>query len=194
MIEIWEEFTFQAISQRLTDQVRKVIKKSWVSDLEILEIHERINRKSRQHYPNTIINIPNTEKQEPSNKNELQSNNDQNTTHSNHTEQTLIQEEEMNIEKLKRIRSEKKTILPSLRNQDWKTVKAEMEKINKLLTVISTNDITELNELILVRVKLVCEKISVSLKKNTNRNSKPKGEIWLESVTKSKNAKTEEEC
>ena len=40
----------------------------------------------------------------------------------------------------------KKTRLPS--NQDWKTVKAETQKVNKLLTHISTNDIKELNELI----------------------------------------------
>ena len=32
-----------------------------------------------------------------------------------------------------RIISEKKTRLPSLRNQDWKTVKAKTEKINELL-------------------------------------------------------------
>ena len=39
----------------------------------------------------------------------------------------------MNTEIIKRIMSEKKTILPSLRNQDWKTVKVESEKINKYI-------------------------------------------------------------
>ena len=34
----------------------------------------------------------------------------------------------MIIENLKRIMSEKKTRLPSLRNQDWRTVKTETEK------------------------------------------------------------------
>ena len=65
----------------------------------------------------------------------------------NHTEEILIQKEEMNIENLKRVMFEKKIRLPSLRNQDWKTVKAETEKINEF-THISTNNITELNELI----------------------------------------------
>ena len=37
------------------------------------------------------------------------SNKNHNTTHSNHPEQSLTQEEEINIENLKRIMSEKKT-------------------------------------------------------------------------------------
>ena len=57
--------------------------------------------------------------------------------------------------------SENKTTLSSLRNQDWKIVKVETEKINELLTHNSTNNITELNELIYAGTKLVCEKIGV---------------------------------
>ena len=54
----------------------------------------------------------------------------------------------MMIENLKKIIYEKKTRLPSIRNQNWKTVKAESENIKELLTHISTNNIMELNELI----------------------------------------------
>ena len=68
--------------------------------------------------------------------------------------------------------SEKKTTLSSLSNQDCKKVMAETEKINELLTYISTNNIMELNELLYGGVKLVCAQIGVS-QKNTNRNSKP---------------------
>ena len=40
MIEIWQECsTFQTTSQRLVFQVRTIFKKSWFSDLELLEIH-----------------------------------------------------------------------------------------------------------------------------------------------------------
>ena len=80
---------------------------------------------------------------------------------------------------MKRIMSEKKTALPSLRNQDWKTVKAETEKINDILSNISTNDITELNDLIYAGAKLVCENVGFLLK-NTKRKSKPRGKIRLE--------------
>ena len=81
----------------------------------------------------------------------------------------------MNIDIIKRIMTEKKTTLPSLRNQCWKTVKAETEKNknkNELLTNISTNNITELNKLIYTGAKLVWNKVDVPLK-NTNWNSKP---------------------
>ena len=65
-------------------------------------------------------------------------NNYRKTTYPNTMEQTLTLEEKRNIVIIKRIMSEKKTTLPSLRNQDWETVKVETEKINKLLTCIST--------------------------------------------------------
>ena len=45
MIEIWQECAkFQTTTQRLADQVRKIIKKGWFSDLEILEIKKHINK------------------------------------------------------------------------------------------------------------------------------------------------------
>ena len=58
-----------------------------------------------------------------------------------------------------------------------------MNKINQILPYISTNNITELNELIYAGAKLVCEKIgipSISMKKQ----SKPGWEIRLETQIK----------
>ena len=46
----------------------------------------------------------------------------------------------MNIDNLKRIMSEKKTGLPSLRNQDWRTIKTKPEKNKQIIN-------TYLNEL-----------------------------------------------
>ena len=68
----------------------------------------------------------------------------------------------MNIEIkiIKRIMSEKKTALPSRRNEDWKIVKAETENINELLILSSTNP--RLNELIYAGANLVSDKIGVS--------------------------------
>ena len=48
--------------QRLADQVRMIIKKGWSSDLEILEIHQQINRKTCQRDLNTVTETLNTEK------------------------------------------------------------------------------------------------------------------------------------
>ena len=108
----------------------------------------------------------------------MQNNSNQNTTLLNTTQNK--QEEKNEVEIIKRIMSEQMTILLSLKNQDLKTVMEETEKINKLLTHISTN-IMELNELIYAGVKLICVKIGTPLK-NMNRNSKPEFEIRVETV------------
>ena len=59
-----------------------------------------------------------------------------------------------------------KTTLPSLRNTEWRTVKEETNKINQVLPYVSTNYVTELNELIYAVGKLVCETNLDSLKKH----------------------------
>ena len=102
-------------------------------------------------------------------------------TYPNHTEQTLIQEEEKNLENLKRIMYKQKIRLPSLRNYDWRQ---KLKKINKLLTHITTKNI-ELNKTNLFRSE-------ISLWKNANINSKIGWEIWLEMQIRSKNDKTKE--
>ena len=53
------------------------------------------------------------------------------------------------------------TTLPSLRNIEWRTVKTDTNKINRVLLYIWMNNITELNELIYAGAKLVCEKIRI---------------------------------
>ena len=75
--------------------------------------------------------------------------------------------------------TEKKAILLSLMNQEWKKVKAKTKKVNKSFKNIPTDNITELNELIYAGEKLVSDKIGVPLR-NTNRNTKPGWEMTLE--------------
>ena len=61
MIEIWQECaSFQTTSQRLSDQVRTIIKKGWFSDREILEIHQKINNEQDS---NTVLDTSNINKQ-----------------------------------------------------------------------------------------------------------------------------------
>ena len=69
-----------------------------------------------------------------------------------------------------------KTTLPSLRNIEWKTLKTETNRINQMLPYISTNNISELNDLIYAGAKLVCEKIGVP-SKSTKKQSKPGWEV-----------------
>ena len=81
--------------------------------------------------------------------------------------------------------SSEKTILPSLRNTEWKTLKKETNKINHILPHKPTNNITELNELIYAGAKLVCVKVGIP-SKSTMKQSKPGWEIRPEKKIKKK--------
>ena len=96
-----------------------VIKKVWFSNLEILEIHQQINRETFQQDSISVTETINTEKHDPSNRIEMQSNCNRNSTQPN-SEQTIKQEEKMNVLIMNIIMSKKKTTLLTLRNQDWK--------------------------------------------------------------------------
>ena len=41
-------------SQRLADQIMKIIKNDWFSELEIFEIDQHINRETCKHDPNAV--------------------------------------------------------------------------------------------------------------------------------------------
>ena len=64
----------------------------------------------------------------------------------------MIQEDRTNIELLIKTIREQKTTLPSLRNQDWKKIKLETEKVKGLQHI--PTDITDLNEIIDAGAKL----------------------------------------
>ena len=86
--------------------------------------------------------------------------------------------------------------LSSLKNIEWKIVRAETNKVNQVLTYLSTNNMTELNELIYAGGKIVCEKIGI-LSKSTKEKSKPGWKFRLEIQIKNprkqaKNDKTKE--
>ena len=202
MMEIWQELAnFQTTSQRLADQVRTIIKKCWFSDLEIIEIQQKIN--DQQSGTNTLPGTLNNNKQkQPIRKEPPTSENENstqpNTAQSNKPEQTLPQEQKFNLENSKRSMNSEKITLPSLRNIEWTIVRAETNKVNQVLAYISTNNITELNELIYAGAKLVCEKIGFP-SKSTKEKSKPGWEFRLETQIKNlqktgKNDKSKERC
>ena len=71
MIEIKEECTRFKTSQRLADQARTIIKWDQLSDFEILQMHQQINRESGEQNPNIKTKMVNTEKQGHSNQIEI---------------------------------------------------------------------------------------------------------------------------
>ena len=125
MIEIWQEcFSFRT-SQGRADEVRTIIKKGWFSDLEILEIHLKINNTQDCN---------------------------QYQTHQVLTNKNSLTEMNRQLRKIEQSRRKRK-------------------KINQVITYISTNNITELNEQVYAGAKLVCGKIGV-LSKSTKKKIK----------------------
>ena len=102
-----------------------------------------------------------------------------NNAQPNNPKQKLLQEQKVNLENLEKIMNSEKTSLPSLRNIEWRTIKTEANKINQVLPYISTNKLTELNEIIYAGTKLVCEKNGLT-SKSTKEKSKLEWEIRLE--------------
>ena len=99
MIEVWKKCaSFQTTSQKLADQVRTIIRKCWFSDLEILEIHQKINNEQNS---NLVPNTSRINKQKQPNRNELPISENENATQPNNLEQTLTQEQKINLEILK---------------------------------------------------------------------------------------------
>ena len=90
----------------------------------------------------------------------------------------------------------KKTTLPSLRNIEWRIVKTETNKIKQVVPYISTNNITELNEIIYAGAKLVCEKIRIpsksTKKKIRTKMVNPIGNAYKKSTKTGQNDKTKE--
>ena len=94
-METWVELcNFQTTSQRIADQVRTIMKKGWFSELEIIEMHQKINDPERR---NTLPGTSNINKQKQPIQNEPTSENGNpaqpNTTQQNNLELTLTQEQ-----------------------------------------------------------------------------------------------------
>ena len=83
-------------------------------------MHPDINRELCQKDPKTRTKMVIAEKQEQSDRTDKQSNSNRNTIHRK-PELRLTQDEKMNVETLKKMMSEMKTTLTSLRNQNRKT-------------------------------------------------------------------------
>ena len=181
MTEIWQELSnFQTTSQRLADQVMTIIKKGWFWDFKIIEIHQKIN--DQQSGTNTLPGTLNNNKQkQPLRKEPPTSENENstqpNTAQPNKPEQTLSQEQKLYLENLKRVMNSEKITLPSLRNIEWRIVRAQTNKVNQVLAYLSINELTYAGS------KLVCEKIGIP-SKSTKEKSKPGWELWLETQIK----------
>ena len=144
-------------------------------NFEILQIHQKINN---EHDSNTVPDTSRINKEKQPNRSKPPNSENGNATQANNalpnnSKQALSDEQKVNQESLKGIINREKTALLSLRNIKLRQAKTEMNKINQVLTYISTNNIIE--KKIYEREKLVCEKIGTFQKariKNQSQDGK----------------------
>ena len=101
----------------LADQVRTIIKKSWFSDLEILEIHQKTNALDNS----TVADTTSVVKQKQRNRNELPTSENENVTLPNNAQpsnpkETLSQGQKIDLENVKGVINSEKTTLSPLVN------------------------------------------------------------------------------
>ena len=82
-------------SQRLVGHVRKLIKKGWFSDLEILEIRQKTNYELDT---NTVSDTRGFDKQEESSRSKPTTSEIETPHTPNNTQQALTQEQKINLE------------------------------------------------------------------------------------------------
>ena len=135
-----KKFAKPNTSQRLADQPKLILKKGWFSGHEILEICGQINSEEyTQRELSKQVEILNTENQ---------------TITDPSTTTSILTQDREHVDLIKKIMNEQKITLPSLRNQNWKKVMVKTEKVNKLLKYIPTDNITEMNEINLFKIKI----------------------------------------
>ena len=84
IIKIWQECaSFQTTCQRLAYQVRTILKKVWVSDLEITEIHQKLNNEPESY---TVPDTSSINKQKHPNRNETPTSENGNVTQPNNAQ------------------------------------------------------------------------------------------------------------
>ena len=140
-----------------------MIRKGWFSYLEILR--NTPYWETCQHDTTIETETLNTEMPETSNQRQTLNDNNQDTSHPNTVEQSLTQEEKMNIDIMKIIMSEKKTELPSLKNQDWKIVKAQTEKNKRLINKYPNEQYHGIKQSNLCKSQTSLWKVGLPLKK-----------------------------
>ena len=149
--------------------------------------HWNARNKPENKKSHKISDTPSIKNQKQCNRNKPPTSENRNATQPNNaqpnTEQTLTQEQKVNLDILKRIINGE--ILPyhHLETLNEEQSRRKQKKINQVLTYISTNKTTELNELIYAGAKLFSKKIGIP-SKSKKKKSKPGWGIQLETLIK----------
>ena len=192
MHNLWmEQGMFVVTEQRLGDQNSQIIKKQWLSELELEAIRKSIDDAEYGQVGNVIeggstgrtleddedrqadaIAIDNvTNRQGDEGTGGQLTNEYVNEIHpdTGYDETSLIEEEKLLMEKLKEFGGQQRERLPTLKGVDSKKLKEAVNKVNAVLGKVQVKDITHVNDLIYGGAALVTEVVGMRRKRKENK-------------------------
>ena len=172
MKRLWDEKgVFEVSEQRLADQARAIRTNDWLTTVEIEEIkrnveEEKVDSDNRERLEVDIENNENEGEDRQSQENDanveeemIDDINIRDESVSNNTDIEWFSDEDRDILEmiLTRMRKEQDDIPPNLRYVDRSKVKATTQKVNQIIQVIETSNITETNRLIIAAANVVAD-------------------------------------
>ena len=190
MHNLWsEEGMFVITEQRLVDQKSQIIKKKWLSELELEAIKRSIDDAEYGQVVNVIEGgterrmedeIENQEADPTTNNNVTNRQGDECTgeqltyeyeIHPDiwYDETSVTEEEKLLIEKIKDFGRQQRERLPPLRGIDSKKLKEVVSKVNAVLGKVQVEDITHVNDLMYGGAALVTDMVGMRRKQKENK-------------------------
>ena len=179
MKQIWDEKgLFQGNEQRIVDQARMIRVNGWLTDIEIEEIRRRIEDAGEQEYENE-----NEEQDEQCDAETQETNNrisfldDESLLHRAQIAGFKDEEKELLKDVINNIRNNPDKIPPNLRYIERKKVRVARNKINKVISLITTDNITETNTLIRAAANCVADMVDYKQRPMKRENHSGEGEF-----------------
>ena len=144
--------------QRLTDQARAIIKKGWLTNVELLQIEERM-RQGEIGENSIRVEIEDEQTMAAISQSEVVNGSEE---REQNNFETLTEEQKELVLKLRAMREEltehRETLTP-LRSVPKKRLMEELQKINKIIEHVPIRSISELNDTFYVSAALVTQKL-----------------------------------
>ena len=171
MHRIWNgKGMFQITEQRLLDQKAQIIRKKWLTELELEEIKRMV-----EHEESEAVGDVTSEDKSEYNEQELEINGNENDLNVNdrvslgqfivdRDQNNLNENEKIILQQLNEIKERERKRLPALRGVERRRLIDIVNRVDVVLGKVKVADITELNDLIYCGAALVTEIIGVKSK------------------------------
>ena len=176
MHNLWKDMgMFQITEQRLLDQKAQIMKKKWLTDLELEEI-KRLIEDAECGIPGTVIN----EERDEDAEREAEINIDEEDQNESETMRTrdfvvgrdqneLDETQKGILQQLNEIQGKERKRLPALRGVESKRLSDAVNTVDEVLSKVKVTDITEVNDQIYCGAALVTEMLGIKTCRNDKK-------------------------